>query len=113
MQGSCKRAGADFAGTVAGTEQSGLYFAGRYSGRRFASVATENTNKAAVRRHTEVFVLFGKQYGNPERKKTRDSTKYFRMCEMTMLNMSLPTQLMGSQPCRQGTATDVFLCIAR
>ena len=69
MQGSCKRAGADFAGTVAGTEQSGLYFAGRYSGRRFASVATENTNKAAGRRHTEGFGLFGKQYGNPERKK--------------------------------------------
>lgn len=47
------------------------------------------------------------------KEKTRDSTKYFRMCKVTMLNMSLPTQLMGSQPCRQGTATDVFLCIAR
>ena len=49
MQGSCRRAGADFAGTVAGTGQSGLYFAGRHSGRRFAAVATENTNKAAGR----------------------------------------------------------------
>lgn len=49
--------------------QSGLYFAGRHSGRRFAAVATENTNKAAGRRHTAGFGLFGKQYVNPERKK--------------------------------------------
>ena len=47
------------------------------------------------------------------KEKKRDSTKYFRMCKVTMLNMSLPTQSMGSRPCRQGTATDAFLCIAR
>lgn len=69
MQRSYRRAGTDFAGTVAGTGQSGLYFAGRYSGRRFAAVVTENTDKAAGRRHTAGFGLFGKQYVNPERKK--------------------------------------------
>ena len=45
------------------------FFVGRHSGRRFAAVATENTNKAAGRRHTAGFGLFGKQYVNPERKK--------------------------------------------
>ena len=36
---------------------------------RFAAVVTENTNKAAGRWYATGSVFFGKQYGNPERKK--------------------------------------------